>query len=524
MFLGLYLGVLFIMTGYNTFLFLVLRDKGYLYYVLFMVSLLSIEVLQRHLPQRFLWPDQVWLNSGVALIPVATIVFIFLLRFAASFLMSKINAPKLHPAFLVLQTGLCITALLFLLLSKTILFLVLWLVLILVCVAVVLITGLFVWKRGYRPARYFVTALLMLLVAVFISVLSVLGFVPKSYTEHVVHTGVVAMAFLMSLALADRINTIKHEREEAQAEVVRKQQEMLQLKDNFAATLQKHNDDLKRNIAEREQAEAEIRLLNNELESRVDERTAALRLANKELETFAYTVSHDLRGPLRAINGFAATLQEEYDRVLDDAGRAYLQRLQMAGMRMSGLIDHLLQLSRLIRTQMRLEIVDLSALAVDIVEELRAAFPERRVEFSVDPELKTLGDAKLLRVALENLLGNAWKFTEHRDPAVVAFRSLRVNGGLKLQITDNGAGFDMALAQKLFQPFQRLHRDDEFEGTGIGLATVSRIIKRHGGCIWAESEPGKGATFYFTLATSPLADPDAVARSAILVNAIGGKK
>ncbi len=236
-----------------------------------------------------------------------------------------------------------------------------------------------------------------------------------------------------------------------------------------------------------------------ELEERVRERTAELQAANKELESFSYSVSHDLRAPLRAIDGFSQALFEDYYEKLDVQGKGYIDRIRAACGRMAQLIDDLLSLSRVTRAEIRREEVDLSAMAHSIAEELRRTEPEREVEFAISPGLLARGDARLLHVVLQNLLSNAWKFTRKKAQARIELGVTEDNGRPVYFVRDNGAGFDMAYADKLFGAFQRLHSAREFEGTGIGLATVQRIIHRHGGRVWAEAAVGKGATFYFTL-------------------------
>jgi len=257
----------------------------------------------------------------------------------------------------------------------------------------------------------------------------------------------------------------------------------------------------------------ELRRHATDLEQRVEARThelsesnetlrrnaAELLAANQELDAFAYSVSHDLRAPLRSIDGFSHVLLEDYGAQLDDGGRDALRRVRAASQRMAALIDDLLKLARVTRVEMRSETVDLSSMARDIVADLQRTEPARQVECTIAPGLKARADPPLLRVVLENLLRNSWKYTAKQPRPRVEFGSTDANGGTAFMIRDNGAGFDMKYMDKLFGVFQRLHSAAEFEGTGVGLATVRRIITRHGGRIWAEAAVDQGATFFFTL-------------------------
>ncbi len=253
-----------------------------------------------------------------------------------------------------------------------------------------------------------------------------------------------------------------------------------------------------RDISARRQTEAEILALNAELEHRVRDRTTQLEVLNKELATFNSSVSHDLCAPLRWIDSLAETLAQDYADKLDDGGLQLIQKLRASTQRMKTLIDALLALSHFSRSELEWQLVDLSALAHLIVAELQQSDHHRPVEFVIAEDLTTNGDARLLRVMLENLLGNAWKFTAHQPTARIEF-GLQADESAAYFVRDNGAGFDMAYVDKLFGAFQRLHSDHEFPGTGIGLATVQRIINRHGGRVWAEGAVDIGATFYFTL-------------------------
>jgi len=248
-------------------------------------------------------------------------------------------------------------------------------------------------------------------------------------------------------------------------------------------------------ITKLEQAEQALQLQRTELA----QSNAELTAANKELESFSYSASHDLRAPLRSIDGFSQALLEDYSDKLDSTAQDHLQRVRRAAQRMSVLIDEMLNLSRVTRSMMRRESLDLSAMAQTIVEEIRAADPSRQVEFAIEEGLTATGDFQLLSAAMENLFRNSWKYTSRHARARIEFGKSQQNGKHSFFVRDDGAGFDPRYADRLFGAFQRLHSTTEFPGTGIGLATVQRIIHRHGGEIWAEGAVEKGATFYFTL-------------------------
>jgi PAS domain S-box-containing protein len=261
-----------------------------------------------------------------------------------------------------------------------------------------------------------------------------------------------------------------------------------------------------RDVTAQHRAEAEVRALNADLEARVQQRTAELERANKNLAAFTYSVSHDLRAPLRALSGFSEALLEDCGDQLDETGRGYAGRIQAASERMAALIDDLLQLSRVSRADMNLTPVDLSAEVASIADELRSAEPGRRVRFAIQGGVWGTADRALIRSVVQNLVENAWKFTARREDATIEFGTTTAEDGFCYYVRDNGAGFDPAYAGKLFQPFQRLHAASEFPGTGIGLASVQRIIDRHGGRTWAEGAVDGGATFCFTLGTKPASE------------------
>ena len=251
----------------------------------------------------------------------------------------------------------------------------------------------------------------------------------------------------------------------------------------------------------------ELRKAHDELEDRVAQRTRELFFANRELESFSYSVSHDLRGPVDALNGFTYVLLKEYGSKLDAKAKELLDHIRNSGKRMMQLIDDLLNLSRVTSSVLQSEPVDLTAIARSVAEELKSLEPNRQVDFAIAAVEKVDGDPRLLKIVLENLLRNSWKYTSTHPRARIEFGSTVENGRTVYFVRDDGAGFDARSADRLFQPFQRLHPTAEFPGNGIGLATVQRIVRRHGGEIWATGEVERGATFYFTLGSSRSRSP-----------------
>lgn len=326
-----------------------------------------------------------------------------------------------------------------------------------------------------RLKRYTAIALIMLTLSLILALL-LSHIVRRSVAEPLIHLAQIARVVSREKNYAVRARRGKEEGE-------------------VAVLVETFNEMLEQ-IEERDNS---LRAAHNELERRVEERTAELSAANKELESFSYSVSHDLRSPLRSIDGFSQALADDYDGKLDSTAKSYLQRIRAATQRMGVLIDDLLNLSRVTRAEMKREPVDLSAMALSIVSELKKKDEQRHIEWVITGGAQGFGDARLLQIVLDNLLENAWKYTSKHERARIEFGQERLNGRIAYFVKDDGAGFDGEYSGRLFGAFQRLHGAAEFPGTGIGLATVQRIVLRHGGKVWAEGAVEKGATFYFTL-------------------------
>jgi signal transduction histidine kinase len=285
--------------------------------------------------------------------------------------------------------------------------------------------------------------------------------------------------------------------------------DMREYSERLVCKWEEKHEDLARRSEELEQARADLQHANLELESRVQQRTAELRVANHELEAFSYSVSHDLRAPLRHIGGYIEILLRNCTGQLSEINRKHLQTVSASARMMGELIDALLELSKVTRIELHRSVVDLSALAAEVFADLRESDPSRAVKLEITPGMNANGDPQLLRIVLVNLLGNAWKYSRKRADARIEFGKTTGAAVDTYFVRDNGAGFDMAYAGKLFGAFQRLHGQADFEGIGIGLATVQRIIHRHSGKISGESIDHQGATFRFTLSAGDLGQPDA---------------
>ena len=336
-------------------------------------------------------------------------------------------------------------------------------------------------------------------VKTFLTALFILYIVHRLVTRHLVTFAEYVGSYTLSLSVPLKLERRRPGREDELDQMVDAFNAMSEGLQAVYRDLNAVNAELEEDIAARRKAEEEVTRLNSVLEQRVKQRTAELEASNKELDAFTYSVSHDLRAPLRRIEGFGQILDSEYGIKLDERFSHYLQRIRAGAHEMAEMIDSFLKLSRSTRSELTIEPVNLSDLVTKITARLREKEPQRQVAMEIQPGLTTTGDRRLLDAALENLLANAWKYSRRNHSAIISFTTEIKDGRVVYVLRDNGAGFDMNYVDRLFTPFSRLHRAEEFEGTGIGLATVQRILARHGGRIWAEGAIGRGATFRFTL-------------------------
>ncbi len=463
--LAAFYGLLAAMFCYNLLLFLSLRDASYFYYVLYVASFSLFQFSLNGLAFEYLWPASPrWAALSVPFFLSLSLVAI--IQFSCSFLHIGQYLPTLKRVLAGLQLAMLGVAAACAVADYSLLIRITTLVGLIISM-VIFVAGGHIWRnRGLEQARYFIIAWTSLLGGMLLYALKTVNAVPTTFvTSYGLQIGAGLEVLLLSFALAHRLKILKAENERIQ----------------------------------REQTE--------ELERKVEQRTMQLDQAmhqlvatNKELEAFSYTVSHDLRAPLRAIDGFSQALDEQCANKLTADERGYLLRIRNASRRMFELIDALLGLARINRLELKTEQLDLSALASEVWAELEGQYADHPRELVAAPDVYARADRQLMRNVLNNLLGNALKFSARQPLSRVEFGAGQRDGRTVYFVRDNGAGFDPRFAGKLFGAFQRFHDQREFEGTGIGLASVQRIIHRHGGEIWAESSPGAGACFYFTLA------------------------
>lgn len=457
-------GMLLAMFAFNLLLFLSLREPSYGYYVLYVGTFGLFQFSLNGLGFEYLWPESPrWGQASIPLFLALSLVAMF--HFSRLFLNLQRNLPRVNRLLRSVQWLLLLVPLALLLVDYSPVIRLVTLIGLLSSI-VICLSGWFVWLRCQLPqARYFVFAWTCLLAGMLFYALKTINVLPANFfTNYSLQIGAGLEVLLLSFALAHRLKILEAEHERMQREYAE------QLVDKV-----------------------------NERTAQLDRAMQRLVAANQELEAFSYTVSHDLRAPLRAISGFSQILQEDCSERLDEEHQQHLARIQNATTRMSELIDALLELAKITRSELKTESIDLSALAQEVLADLLSLYPQRQVEVVVAPGMLDRGDRKLLRNVLQNLLGNALKFSAEKAQSRIEFSAAQRDGKTVYRVCDNGAGFDMRYVGRLFGAFQRLHDEKQFEGTGIGLASVQRIIHRHGGDVWAEGTPGQGACFYFTL-------------------------
>jgi signal transduction histidine kinase len=470
-------GALGILLVYHLLLFVGSRDPSYFFLSALIASFILV-VLTDGFGKQYLWPNSPYTSTiGAA---GGTFTLAMDLAFTTTALSTRRRLPGFHRLLLVaLGAWLVLTASLALAGTSPLVYSAL-LVMIVPTYILLVVTAALVLRQGYQPARYLVAAWLVLLAGMSVFVLDQTGILPHSrFAEYGVQLSALALVLLLAYTQVDRINSLALEKVRA-------------------------NTRLQESILEREKAEAEVRQLNQELEARVHERTIALAAKNHELETFTYSISHDLKAPLRSISGYANILLEDYCQQLDQQGQDFLGHIQTAARRMSEMIEGLLKYSRLERLNITYSPVELSGLVQGILGDYGETMETRGIELRVDlPAEVFLTDAGAISQALRNLIDNAVKFTQGvPHPHIEITGQLQTNHCL-VCVRDNGIGFNMQYAEKIFEIFQRLQPSEEVPGTGIGLALVRKAMQRLGGRVWAESTPGEGSAFYLEIPRFP---------------------
>lgn len=496
----MFFGTLLTMLFYYLVIYFSVWDRGFFYYVLCVGCYFIQNFSIQGYAFQYFWPDSPWWANQV--VPISSSLGLAaIIQFSCHFLSLARWLPRVDRVLRMLMwlavADACVS-----LFASYMLVMHIELILALMTLPLLCFSGIYVfWIAHQRYAQFYMLAWPVLLLGGAVYVLKALGVLPfNPYTNHALELATGLDVLFLAFALAHRLKLLREERERIQREANEQLEERVRQR---TAELNSTLDELAcaRDIAvnARSIAEAELKDYQSHLEQLIDDRTRELAATNKELEAFSYTVSHDLRAPLRAINGFASVLVEDHAEQLVPEARGLVDRIVAASRRMGELIDALLSFHRLAREDLQREPVDLSTMAIELLEEMRLLYPGRSIGWQVTPGLSATGDRRLIRNVLQNLLGNALKFTGSQPLAQIEVGRGRDRQQEAFFVRDNGEGFDAAAAAKLFGAFQRFHRRDQFDGTGIGLASVQRVIHRHGGEIWAESQPGQGATFWFTL-------------------------
>ncbi len=490
--LGLVLGVLFIMAGYNLFLYFSLRDKSYLYYVLVICSLAGIKLIIEGLTAQYLGSRFVAIEADIELF-LLLLMFLALLSFAKSFLITKTYAPRLDRLIVWLRWGLVVITLLRFIFNSSLPIILALLLMLGVSAVIILGSGVVAWYRGNRAARFFLLTWFIFLSQTTIYLTFAANLLKSPWRPISIDLAIVWLALFLSLALADRIRLLTREKEHTQAELLRHQQELLRLGDEYTTNLQMTNDQLYQTILEKEKAQQELKAHAKELER-----------SNKDLQDFAYVASHDLQEPLRKIQAFGDRLQAKCAGELDEQGQDYIQRMQSAAARMQILIHDLLAFSQVTTKAEPFTPVNLTAVVQEVIQQLEVQIDAVSANIDVADLPKIEAERSQMYQLFQNLISNSLKF--HRDdvpPDIsITCDCLPGNNCCRILVTDNGIGFNEEYQERIFIIFQRLHNRDQYPGTGIGLAVCKKIVERHGGTIEALSRPDHGASFIITLPLS----------------------